>query len=310
MLHSHTTSDGRKTSFEVVDPEDANNHWHTVDGEKTGNDKFGAGHTHMFSGIKTTGPVEDDESEEKLIQIKFKVTEVEKKQSFDTNGIPVGIVKGYIATWDLDRGDWSGLKDRFVRGAFRESLADMKARNRNIRFKDHHGRTVGNFPINTVFEDDRGLFGEGHLNLDVQQGKEAYSLALQKSLTDFSIGFSAEEFTIDDDIRTITKATVWEGSIVDEPMNPAAQITEVKNKITAEQIEAMTERQLESALKANGFSKEAAKRIVFKHKEKPEEGNLKLLEFFKKVNSEDKDKEINRKVLEEIKQLSKSLKKA
>lgn len=152
-------------------------------------------------------------------------------KQIERDGVPVGIVEGYIATYDIDRGDYFGTKDQFVKGAFTASIMDHKLRKRQIRLKDHHGRTVGGFPIESVHEDDRGLFGIGEINLDVQQGREAYSLAKQGVLTDFSIGFSIDESSVDEqaDLRTITKATIWEGSIVDEPMNPKANITAVKS---------------------------------------------------------------------------------
>lgn len=147
------------------------------------------------------------------------------------NGVQVGIVKGYIATWDIDRGDWTGIKDQFVRGAFLASLAEHREKRRQIRLKDHHGRTIGGFPIDMVKEDDIGLLGVGEINLEVQQGREAHALARQGVLTDFSIGFSIVDSSIDNDLRTINEAIVWEGSIVDEPMNPKANITEVKSVV-------------------------------------------------------------------------------
>lgn len=146
----------------------------------------------------------------------------------DRNGVEVGIVKGYIATWDVDRGDWTGIKDQFVKGAFLKSLAEHREKRRQIRLKDHHGRTIGGFPIEMVKEDDIGLLAVGEINLEVQQGREAHALARQGVLTDFSIGFSIVDSSIDNDLRSIFEAIVWEGSIVDEPMNPAANITEVK----------------------------------------------------------------------------------
>lgn len=174
------------------------------------------------------------------------------------NGVPVGIIAGYIATWDVDEGD-----DRFVQGAFADSIAEHRARNdRQVRFKDHHGRTIGGFPINTVIEDDVGLFGRGEVNLETQLGKEAFSLARQEVLVDFSVGFSALDFRFEDEIRIIEKALLWEGSIVDEPMNRAAQVTEVK-KINRDELKTIDPNTLEEALR-NGtcFSREAARALV------------------------------------------------
>jgi len=214
-------------------------------------------------------------------QLGGKVVEVKEEQR---NGVPVGIIEGYISTWDLDRGDFFGMRDQFVKGAFAKSLSEFRLSNRQVRFKDQHRRTVGGFPINTVKEDDTGLFGVGEINLEVQQGKEAYLLAKQGVLSDFSVGFSADvwEFDEDKDIRTIKEATLWEGSIVDEPMNPFANITAVKSfatvvakefgkseeevmeiirkhrntnirRITQDDLKNMTERQVEEVLRESGI---------------------------------------------------------
>ncbi len=187
-------------------------------------------------------------------------------------GVRVGIVEGYIATWDIDRGDFMGVRDQFKKGAFVESILDHIRRRRQVRLKDHHGRTVGGFPIEFVKEDERGLFGVGEVNLEVQQGRELYSLAQQGVLVDFSIGFSVEEFDMDGDLRTITKAIIWEGSVVDEPMNPAANITQVKhnegedddvNYFKSADVQDWTQRDVEKALREGAkFSKNAAKAII------------------------------------------------
>lgn len=187
----------------------------------------------------------------------------------DRDGVAVGIIEGYIATWDIDEGDFLGVKDQFRKGAFLESILEHIQRKRQVRLKDHHGRTVGGFPIAFVKEDERGLFGVGEVNLEVQQGRELYAMAKQGVLTDFSIGFSVVEFEMVDEIRTITKAIIWEGSVVDEPMNRAANITQVKNKegnnmafYKTVDIKDWTKRDAEKAFREGAqFSKHAAKAI-------------------------------------------------
>lgn len=142
------------------------------------------------------------------------------------NGVDVGEVAGYIAAWTVDRGF---IPDRFHPGAFLASIEEHRARgNRQVRFKDHHGRTIGGFPIDSVFEDSVGLFGRALINLEVQQGREAFALARQGVLTDFSVGFIAQEKDMIDGVRHIRRAELLEGSIVDEPMNMDARIVEVK----------------------------------------------------------------------------------
>lgn len=147
------------------------------------------------------------------------------------NGVPVGIFEAYIATFDIDEPDFFGERDRFRKGAFLESLADHRDRdNRQIRLKDLHDRVVGGFPIETAKEDDIGLFAIGEINLDVQQGAEMFALMRQGVLVDMSIGFKAIEVDVDNDLklRTIEKATVFEGSVVDEPRNQKAKIVSLK----------------------------------------------------------------------------------
>lgn len=160
----------------------------------------------------------------KNIEIKHIGGLIKEVKQEDRNGVPVGLISGYIATWDIDRGD-----DQFLRGAFLESIEEHKRKKgRQIRFKDNHGRTIGGFPIDGVYEDNKGLFGTAEVNLEVQQGKELHSLARQGVITDFSIGYSVKDFQIKDGVRIIEKAIIWEGSATDEPMNTEANIIDVK----------------------------------------------------------------------------------
>ncbi len=239
--HTHTLFDGRETGLDIKNLRNPNSHWHEVAGDKTSTDSYGEGHMHDVQGDKTSGPIAKDNDEDSemsslhdddddksigVLELKYfggKTTEVKEEE---VNGVPVGVISGYIATWGLDRGN-----DRFIRGAFKDSLIELRAKNRPIRLKDHHMRTIGGFPIDHVYENERGLFGMGHINLEVQQGREAFSLAKQGILSDFSIGFSVIEFEIDGYIRSIHKATVWEGSLVDEPMNVNANVTEIKDVV-------------------------------------------------------------------------------
>jgi HK97 family phage prohead protease len=229
-LHIHLMPDGTETSPPVPDPADENLHWHTVTGNRTSsNGPLGGDHTHTLDGDVTSPPIDrdsmDDKGDNMTREIKFVGGSVTEVKQIERNGVPVGIVKGHIATFDVDRGF---VPDRFTPGAFIESIEDHKRNNRQIRLKDHHGRTVGGFPIETVVEDEKGLFAVGEINLEVQQGREAFALAKQGVLSDFSIGFSPVEHSMENGIRVIRKAIVWEGSIVDEPMNTEARIIEVK----------------------------------------------------------------------------------
>jgi hypothetical protein len=126
-----------------------------------------------------------------------------------------------------------------------------------------HGRTIGGFPIESVKEDARGLFGKGEINLDVQQGREAFALAKQGVMSDFSIGWGlGEGSTTKDGVRSIPEAEIWEGSIVDEPMNPHANITAVK-AVDFSTLADVEIRELERAMKEGiKFDNKEAKQII------------------------------------------------
>jgi hypothetical protein len=103
--------------------------------------------------------------------------------------------------------------------------------------RNHSGALIGGFDPDQLREDDIGLYGVAEINLAVREGGEAYALAKQGVLSDFSVGFSAspEDVEIIDGLRKFKRARVWETSLVDEPMNARAVVTMVRGVIdTAE----------------------------------------------------------------------------
>ncbi len=197
---------------------------------------------------------------------------VEVKQA-TRNGVSVGTLAGYMSTWEPDTGGRFGVPDKFEPGAWLESLAEHRARGmRQVRLKDHHGRTIGGFPIETVREDERGLFGIAEVNLEMQEGREAFSLARQGVLTDFSVGYVALDDKLEPGVRRISRAMLFESSIVDEPGNQGANITEVKavqaalaavsGFVDVEAAKALTARDLEAKLMSCGAFSRAASRYL------------------------------------------------
>ena len=189
----------------------------------------------------------------------------------DRDGIPVGIVEGYIASFMVEDGIFP---DKFQPGAFLKSINDHKNRgDRPVRLNFMHRRSpIGGLPLAGVKEDDRGLFGIGEINLQVEQGREVYSLAKQGVISDFSIGFGLPnpaavtfEMRGDQEVRIIGEAEIFEGSLVDEPMNQDAQVTQIKasDQVTIETLQGMTERELETILSNTGaFSRKAVRALV------------------------------------------------
>lgn len=151
----------------------------------------------------------------------------------DVEGGKVGVVEGYIASWKVEDGPYP---DRFVRGAFAGAIEEHKRRaNRPVRLLRQHDRTklIGGFPIASVREDAKGLWGAAEINLELAEGRDAYALAKQGVLRDFSVGFRAVGYKFEKDeqgreVRVIDTAELYEGSLVDEPMNRHAVVTAVK----------------------------------------------------------------------------------
>jgi len=228
MTHYHKLADGTRTGAAI---HDGSQHFHYVNGEKTSLTGSGDEHTHVLGDKLTSKAITEEDGKAMTRERKFLGGHITGTKEIDRAGVRLGIVEGYLATWDIDRGDYWGVKDQFTRGAFLDSIADHLKRRRPVRLKAYHDEVIGGWPIESMREDDRGLFGIAEVNLDTEDGANIMALVRQGVLSDFSIGFSVDEFTLDGDLRTITKATIWEGSIVDEPMNPHANITDFKSVV-------------------------------------------------------------------------------
>lgn len=85
-------------------------------------------------------------------------------------------------------------------------------------------------------EDEKGLYIEGKLNLDVQSAREKYSLAKQAMELGTNLGLSIGYMTIKAEpdrenmvIRHLKELKLFEYSLVTFPMNTAAMITSAKS---------------------------------------------------------------------------------
>jgi len=195
--------------------------------------------------------------------VRFNQTETKENLR---NGVPVGIIEGFAATWSLDRGD-----DVILEGAFAKTIARHSEEGRPVRMLFQHSSKdlIGGFPVESIKETPEGLFVRGEINLDVQTGREAYALAKQGVLTDLSIGFSIPssdccEYKRDGDsvVRVIKEVDLWEVSMVGEPMNPEACLSSVKS-VDVKSVEACNSlSDVESLLKVTGFSSECAKILI------------------------------------------------
>lgn len=180
---------------------------------------------------------DDDEDDEKSSNSKiehktfrFSLSSAEETKSSTGN---YGIIKGYASTFgNVDRGN-----DIVMKGAFVKSIDDYRKRNKMIPMCYQHSmmHPIGGFSPSKMYEDDKGLYVEGEINLSTEKGTEAYALAKQGVLTDMSIGFTCSDKDYETSskndagmIRKIKEVQLWEISMVVVPMNPLANITDVK----------------------------------------------------------------------------------
>lgn len=159
----------------------------------------------------------------KIEKKSYGFTLMETKE-LDSNNVKIGYIKGYASTFEKDR-----VNHMIQKGAFMNSLKENAQRgDRPIRMLWNHNEweLIGGFP--TAKEDDKGLFVEGHINLETRKGAEAYALAKQGVLTDMSVGFIPRDEEIIDGVRVIKDLLLLEISFVPEPANMGAVVTEVK----------------------------------------------------------------------------------
>lgn len=176
----------------------------------------------------------------------------------------VGVISGYAGVFsNVDRQDdiiepgaFSNLTSRNARGALKVKM-----------FLDHdHTRRPGIWT--SLSQDDKGLLARGEFNLSTNLGRETYEEVKNGSLDAMSVGFRIPKGGAyydkpeDEDsfsIRRITKAELFEISLVPIPANPEATIDGIKNFDVEEVSERMLERLMQNQL---GMSRRQAKSFL------------------------------------------------
>lgn len=159
--------------------------------------------------------------------------------------------------------------DVVAHGAFADTLAEVKSSgNWPPMLMQHGGGFMGGgaddmTPVGIwtdMSEDGTGLKVHGKL-ADTQRGRDVYTLLKMEprpAITGLSIGYIAKDWSPrskpEDPRRTLKKVDLVEVSLVTFPANPKARVSSVKS--------AMTEREIEIALRDAGLSRAEAKALI------------------------------------------------
>lgn len=166
-----------------------------------------------------------------------------------------GVIEGYGSIFgNTDLGG-----DIVAKGAFTESL--KSGRRPSMLFQHDPDRVLGVW--DEVTEDEKGLRLKGRLAQKTALGGDVAELARMGAIDGLSIGFqipSGGASRDDKGVRTITKADLWEVSVVTFPMNTDARLDVAKAaEMTRREIEqlltqdAKMTRSLARALMRGGF---------------------------------------------------------
>ncbi len=132
-----------------------------------------------------------------------------------------GVFSGYASVF----GVIDSQADMMMPGAFQSSL-DAVQSGRAIKLLWQHDTSQPVGKITALREDAYGLWMQGELLLDVQQGKEAFALLKQEAIKGLSIGYSPLKWQIDADtgVRFLYEVDLWEVSVVTFPANEMAGV--------------------------------------------------------------------------------------
>lgn len=140
-----------------------------------------------------------------------------------------GTFSGYCNVFDVK----DSYGDVVKKGAFIGSLNDWQAKGKMppILWQHDRGQVIGVWT--KLYEDDKGLFGEGKLLIDdVAKAKEAYALIKNRAIDGLSIGYRTQKWAWNDDdsVLELLEIDLKEVSIVTFPANSDSTVSQVKHQ--------------------------------------------------------------------------------
>jgi hypothetical protein len=171
---------------------------------------------------------------------------------------------GRFEGWASVYGNKDHGGDVVLPGAFDESLANWQGAGRKVPILHNHDHSDIRGVWEVLESRDKGLWGQGQLNLDIEAGRDSRALMKQGAISGLSIGYNIEDggISYDEEKQTylLSKLNLWEVSIVTFPMNDLARVEVVKSK--NERRTVPTVREIERALRDQGFTSSQSKQIA------------------------------------------------
>lgn len=137
-----------------------------------------------------------------------------------------GLISGYASIFGVL--DEQG--DRVMNGAFQKSLSQWRSKGRLPKMLWQHDpkHPIGQWT--KIEEDEKGLYVEGKLLLDLQKGREAYALLKEGIIEGLSIGYRVQEAlkSSQNHERLLSQLDLHEVSLVTFAANPNAHVMHVK----------------------------------------------------------------------------------
>lgn len=181
---------------------------------------------------------------------RIQLSEVQVKFGDDMNRT----FEGYASVF----GGVDSYGDQIVPGAYAETL---KNRDRPIRMRwNHFGAVIGKWT--DIYEDKNGLYVKGSLTPGHSIADDVYASMKHGAVDGMSIGYRVRKESTNGIIRKLEQIDLIEISVVEEPADLGAMISQVKNMGDAiNQCESYKE--LESMLRESaGFSRSNATAFV------------------------------------------------
>lgn len=145
--------------------------------------------------------------------------------------------------------------DMIAPGAYRKTL---KNRERAVQMRwNHFGPVIGKWMV--LREDEKGLFVEGELTRGHSVAEDARAVLKHGAVSGLSIGYRVVSSQQKEGHTLLKEIDLVEISVVEEPADNAARISDVKAAIDA----AASWKEIEALLREEGrFSREAATWLV------------------------------------------------